>query len=130
VAGFIGSPTMNSIAGTVAGGPEAPVFKSADMSFRLAGGARVSGPVILGIRPEGICVNKADGCSLCEPVQAAIEVVELLGYKRNLYLKVGEKLLLATVDASFDGKPGDAVSVRFQLAGIHIFDKETKSRIG
>jgi multiple sugar transport system ATP-binding protein len=130
VAGFIGSPTMNFIEGTVAGGPEAPVFKNAEMSFRLAGGTRAAGSVILGIRPEGIYVNRTDGTSLSEPVAAVIEVVELLGYKRNLYLKAGEKRLLATVDAAFDGKPGDAVAMRFQLSGIHLFDKETKGRIG
>jgi multiple sugar transport system ATP-binding protein len=130
VAGFIGSPTMNFIEGAVEGGPDQPAFKNEHMRFQLPGGARASGPVILGIRPEGVCINKTDGSALGEPVPAAIEVVELLGYKRNLYLKAGEKRLLATVDASFEGKPGDAVSMRFQLAGIHLFDKETKRRIG
>jgi len=125
VAGFIGSPTMNFIAGALEGG----TFKSPDLGFPLPG-ARAAGPVILGVRPEGICVDKSDGASLSEPVPAVIEVVELLGYKRNLYLKAGDKRLLATVDASFGGKPGDTVSMRFQIAGIHLFDQETKARIG
>jgi multiple sugar transport system ATP-binding protein len=86
--------------------------------------------VILGIRPEGICVNRAENTLQSEPMPALIEVVELLGYKRNLYLKVGDKRLLATVDASFDGKPGETVSMSFQLSSIHLFDKETKDRIG
>ncbi|MCX5796288.1 MAG: sn-glycerol-3-phosphate ABC transporter ATP-binding protein UgpC [Elusimicrobia bacterium] len=124
VAGFIGSPTMNFLSGTLEGG----TFKSPDLGFKLPG-ARAAGPVILGVRPEGICVDRADGSASSEPVPAVIEVVELLGYKRNLYLKAGEKRLLATVDASFDGKPGDTVSMSFQLAGIHLFDKESKSRI-
>jgi len=125
VAGFIGSPTMNFIEGAVEGG----AFKSPDLGFKLPGGTGAAGPVILGVRPEGISVNRTDGISLSEPVSATIEVVELLGYKRNLYLQVGEKRLLATVDAAFDGKPGDSVSMRFQLAGIHLFDKETKARM-
>ncbi|MDD5628921.1 MAG: ATP-binding cassette domain-containing protein, partial [Elusimicrobia bacterium] len=124
VAGFIGSPTMNFIEGALEGG----VFQSPDLGFPLPGG-RASGPVILGVRPEGISVNGADGDSCSEPMTAAIEVVELLGYKRNLYLKAGEKRLLATVDASFAGKPGDSVSMRFQLAGIHLFDKESRKRL-
>jgi multiple sugar transport system ATP-binding protein len=125
VAGFIGSPTMNFIEGSLDG----EAFKSADMRFKLPGVSRPSGPVILGVRPEGISVDKADGSSLSEAVPAAIEVVELLGYKRNLYLRTGEKRLLATVDASFEGQPGDTVSMRFQLAGIHLFDQQSKTRL-
>ena len=124
VAGFIGSPTMNFIPGTLEGG----MFKGAGVGFRLDGRS-ASGPVILGARPEGISVNGPDGDGWSEPVPAVIEVVELLGYKRNLYLKAGEQRLLAVVDASFAGKPGDTVSMRFQLAGIHLFDKESKRRI-
>jgi multiple sugar transport system ATP-binding protein len=142
VAGFIGSPTMNFIPGTLEGG----MFKGAGVSFRLDGRS-ASGPVILGARPEGISVEAGGAERLdnpqarsapreewrggwSEPVPAVIEVVELLGYKRNLYLKAGEQRLLAVVDASFAGKPGDAVSMRFGLAGIHLFDSETKKRLG
>ncbi|MBI5243601.1 MAG: sn-glycerol-3-phosphate ABC transporter ATP-binding protein UgpC [Elusimicrobia bacterium] len=125
VAGFIGSPTMNFIPGAAAGGG----FQSPDLSFKLDGRNSVSGPVVLGVRPEGISVDKAAGEGWSEPVPAVIEVVELLGYKRNLYLKAGDQRLLAVADASFGGKPGDTVSMRFQLDGIHLFDKETKKRL-
>ena len=57
VAGFIGSPTMNFIEGAL----EGEAFKSADMRFKLPGACRASAPVILGVRPEGICVNRTDG---------------------------------------------------------------------
>ena len=142
VAGFIGSPTMNFIAGDMEDALDHLAFKNQNMYVKIPGdlwghrpvpeqagkgGARA---VVLGIRPEGICVDKADSRLYSEPMPALIEVVELLGYKRNLYLKVGDKRLLATVDASYDGKPGDTVSMRFQLSGIHLFDKETQARIG
>jgi len=148
VAGFIGSPTMNFIPGTLEGG----MFKGAGVGFRLDGRS-ASGAVILGARPEGISVEaggaerssdlparspvhredegrpREEGRGWSAPVPAVIEVVELLGYKRNLYLKAGEQRLLAVVDAAFAGKPGDMVSMRFGLAGIHLFDKESKRRI-
>ena len=124
VAGFIGSPTMNFIAGVLA-------FRSAGLRVMLPGD-RKGGPrpVILGIRPEAIQVNQPGGPPLSEETPALIEVVELLGYKRNLYLRAGEMRLLATVDADFAGKPGDPVSLRLQLAGIHLFDRQSKARIG
>jgi ABC-type sugar transport system ATPase subunit len=124
VAGFIGSPTMNFLPGVLEGGR----FQSPDLAFKLEGRS-APGPVILGVRPEGVGVNGTDDGGWSEPVPAKIEVVELLGFKRNLYLKAGEQRLLAVVDASFGGKPGDAVSMRFGLAGIHLFDSETKNRL-
>ena len=135
VAGFIGSPTMNFIEGSVEEGPGGPVFKSASFSIGiprelLGQAAPAPRALVLGIRPEGILVDKQDGKPASEAIPAAIEVVELLGYKRNLYLRSGDKRLLATVDASFNGKPGENVSVRFELAGLHLFDKETGRRVG
>ncbi len=131
VAGFIGSPTMNFIAGVLEDTEGGPAFRSAGLRVLLAGGRKGgSRPVILGIRPEAILVNQPGGPSLSEETPAFIEVVELLGYKRNLYLRSGEMRLLATVDADFSGKPGDPVSLRLQLAGIHLFDRQSKTRIG
>jgi len=128
VAGFIGSPTMNFIAGVL----DRAAFKSESMSMAIPGVPGDGAPlrVVLGIRPESVCVDQAPSPLLSEPLPAAIEVVELLGYKRNLYLKAGDDRLLATVDASFAGRPGDAVAMRFRLSEIHLFDKETRNRIG
>jgi multiple sugar transport system ATP-binding protein len=128
VAGFIGSPTMNFVEGSLdAGG----VFSSGDVRVALSGasGGASARPVMLGVRPEAVAVGGYDAEGLSAPISASVEVVELLGYKRNLYLKAGAQRFLAAVDAAVVVKPGDSVEMRLQLSGIHLFDQQSQERI-
>ncbi|MFA6029576.1 MAG: sn-glycerol-3-phosphate ABC transporter ATP-binding protein UgpC [Elusimicrobiota bacterium] len=132
VAGFIGSPTMNFVDGQLLEGPEGPRFRNAVMDVPaprlLDAGKALSEPraVVLGLRPDDLQVSFSGGA---DATAAGVEVVELLGHRRNLYLKVGESRLLATVDASFDPEPGQQVHLRFTPARAHLFDKASKERI-
>jgi len=136
VAGFIGSPTMNFFSGELLDEGDGPLFRNPAMSVRLPGLAEgeppkaavgVAGrPVVIGIRPDDLA---AGGPEAPGPLRGTIEVVELLGHRRNLHLKVGKYDMLATVDASFEGRPGDQVSLRLDPARVHLFDEPSQARI-
>ncbi|HAF94909.1 MAG: glycerol-3-phosphate ABC transporter ATP-binding protein [Elusimicrobia bacterium GWC2_51_8] len=136
VAGFIGSPTMNFIAGRLSMSGGKAVFKGGDISinvpgFVLGGAEAIDGrEVVLGIRPDDVLVGarSAEHCS--EKLQATLEVCELLGHRENLYLQAGQTRLVATVEAFFNQSPGSAVPFCFNYANMHFFDKLTEKRIG
>jgi multiple sugar transport system ATP-binding protein len=112
VAGFIGSPAMNTLPAS-ASGPL--VVGGADIGIGDdLGGERAT----VGFRPETVIIS--DG-----PIAARIRIVEDLGSEVFVHLVIDhegeERRIVAKVDAPFVGSPGD--SVRLALRGtIHLFD--------
>jgi len=135
VAGFIGSPTMNFLAGklSVAGGVTVFSHESLTLpipAFVLPQKEAAEGrEVVLGIRPDDVLVEHPGGEKCSEKVNGVLEVCELLGHRENLYLKVGAQRLLATVEAFFNRSPGSAVSLCFNYQNMHVFDKASERRI-
>jgi len=139
VAGFIGSPTMNFVEGSLLDEGDGPRFKNEIMSVRIpmpldAETPKVEEraaprPVVMGIRPDDVYAKPPEPADGPDLVPASIEVAELLGHRKNLHLKAGETKLLATVDAAFVGKPGEKVSIWFNATRLHLFDKTTQERI-
>ncbi|MEI7481886.1 MAG: sn-glycerol-3-phosphate ABC transporter ATP-binding protein UgpC [Elusimicrobiota bacterium] len=146
VAGFIGSPTMNFIRGKLCAQGEKLYLKNDAMnlfipSFLLSNTAANDGrEVVIGIRPDDVLVvsspqpgaaqehNPANKkCS--EKMEGMLEVSELLGHRENLYIKVGDTRVLATVEAFFNQSPGSKVSFCFNYENVHVFDKATTRRI-
>jgi len=146
VAGFIGSPTMNFIRGKLYAQGEKLYLKNDAMnlfipSFLLSNTAANDGrEVVIGIRPDDVLVvsspqpGDAQGqnpankkCS--EKMEGMLEVSELLGHRENLYIKVGDTRVLATVEAFFNQSPGSKVSFCFNYENVHVFDKATTRRI-
>src|SRR6202022_3979333 len=123
VAGFIGSPKMNFLGGTVTGAKDGVV------SVRLAGGgaidvpveARVNGgtEVTLGIRPEHFKVV-ADGGLL----RGEVLVVERLGGETFLHMKTPTGDLL-TVQAGGDSPVSmhDTIGLQASPSDCHLFDQ-------
>ncbi|MGE5271404.1 MAG: TOBE domain-containing protein, partial [Thiohalocapsa sp.] len=108
VADFFGSPSMNLVAGEVAGEDGLPHFRSPYLSLLLpdAFAAAPAGPVTLGIRPEHLRVQRDTGmpADLVLPVR----LVEPLGKDTLLYFDIGaerpfiavsEGLVMAELDA-------------------------------
>jgi len=50
--------------------------------------------------------GSGDGCMAAE-----VEVIELLGYRKHVHLKVGGAKVLANVSAAFGGEPGERVTL-------------------
>ena len=122
VAGFIGSPSMNFLGGTVRGGRvEVPALRTA-----LAPPATLPAEgtaVTLGLRPEHLEVDP-DGDT------HRVDLTEALGGVSYAYLTggTGEKLIVEE-RGDLRSAEGDRVGVRVDPARILAFDAETGARL-
>ncbi|SLN36579.1 ABC transporter ATP-binding protein [Roseisalinus antarcticus] len=122
VAGFIGSPAMNFLEGTVKGGAvEVPDFArslSPDVTLP-AEGRRVS----VGLRPEHLTLDP-DGAT------HTVDLTEALGGVSYAYL-IGPQGERVVVEERGDirSREGETVGLSFDPARIFVFDAETGERI-
>ena len=132
VAGFIGSPAMNFMVGTVQDGR----VKSAQFDIKpndeLAAKLRnYNGKkVYIGVRPENLDLN---GNSIPEQdnlVNATVDVVEPLGAETLIIASVGgDQSVVARVDPHARVKAGDDIQLVVDLQYLHAFDMETEDNI-
>jgi multiple sugar transport system ATP-binding protein len=136
VAGFIGSPSMNFFPARLAseggklfvdGGSFRVEVPSSKMSVMAPNAGR---QIIFGIRPENIHdpVYAPPGIN-GQPVNAKVDVTELMGNEIFVYLKSGEHSFVARVDPRSRYRIGDEVQVVFNMDNMHIFDKESEKAI-
>ena len=138
VAGFIGTPSMNFLKGTVkktASGYQidcgsfalaAPVSRAALLEA-WAGKA-----VILGVRPSDMfdkSLRDAPAVVDGNVVRTAVDVSEPMGDIVTLYLTAGVHSLVATLDAETSAKDGQALDVVVDLEKTHLFDPSTEKAI-
>ncbi|MEL6642983.1 MAG: sn-glycerol-3-phosphate ABC transporter ATP-binding protein UgpC [Pseudomonadota bacterium] len=122
VAGFIGSPSMNFIEGTVQGASvNAPgLASSVPASVSLpSDGSQIS----VGLRPEHIDIDPAGNTH-------SIELTEALGGVSYAYLTAdtGEKLIVEE-RGDYRSKTGDRVGLKFDPARAYFFDATTEARL-
>jgi multiple sugar transport system ATP-binding protein len=127
VAGFIGSPAMNFLPGTVEPG-----------GFRAEGGslwplppgtssiaANVNGRrAVYGVRPEHLqlALNGAG-------VPLTVQVIEPTGSETQVYGKLGAMPVLGAFRERVASRPGDELTVTADPALVHLFDRETGNRL-
>jgi multiple sugar transport system ATP-binding protein len=131
VAGFIGTPPMNTIAGRVVregeslavGLPGARVPLPAPLAAEVA--TRGLAEVVVGVRPEHLLLQ-ADGI-----VPATITVVESLGHERNIACRLDDGTLVITRQDIAAPKPavGEAVRLMTGPETLHVFDAVTGDRV-
>jgi multiple sugar transport system ATP-binding protein len=138
VAGFIGTPQMNFINGTLTKKGEDMYFNFEDKSIKLPA-EKANNPalkdyidqeVVVGLRPE--CIHDAPAQVEAYPdsqIDAFVEVTELMGAEIYLYLTIGETNLIARVSSRSTSRAGDTIKVAFDTSRIHIFDKDTEKCI-
>ena len=87
--------------------------------------------VLFGIRPEDIGQFgfKNNIVNETEYFENDVLIAELLGNEYYVHTLIGEKELIAKVNANQDIKHGDLIKLSFDLDKIHLFDKETKKLI-
>lgn len=143
VAGFIGSPSMNFINGTLhfdggvsfeqENGPlQFTVSKKHEKDLNCT---KITN-VVMGIRPEHIHDerSKQHGYALT-PVLVNVEVVEPMGNEIFVYFTVGDsQQLVARISTAFDGayempKPGRTFELFFDVDQVHYFDKVSTNSI-
>jgi multiple sugar transport system ATP-binding protein len=133
VAGFIGSPAMNFVDGTVvrdgglhfrATGDTLDLRLTDDQARRLDG--YVGRRVTAGIRPEDVHV--ASGVRTGTPVAAStlrLELVEPLGNEMLLHARAGTQDVTARVAPQPVPALGQPIDLAFDLAKVHFFDPES-----
>jgi multiple sugar transport system ATP-binding protein len=82
------------------------------------------------VRPEDIHdPNFAPPGVHSAPVEADVEVTELMGNEVFLYLKTGDKNYVARVDPRSRARVGDKVPMAMNLDNMHLFHKDTETAI-
>ena len=156
VAGFIGTPQMNFINGTLTeegkdlyfnfdgNSIKVPAEKAANPALR----EYIDQEVVAGLRPE--CIHDApmqleifkDSC-----ITVDVDVTELMGAEIYLYLNsfdrtpkegmsTGKELdleatrMIARVSSRSTSRAGDTIKVALDMSRIHFFDKDSERRIG
>ncbi len=121
VAGFIGSPPMNFIKGELTDGR----FSARAGSFGTGSHGSAKSATV-GVRPED--------CRLVAPdrqgvISGEIYATELMGDHTLVTCRCGDALIAVKADKSLTGSIGEAVSIGFDQAALHIFDGGTGARI-
>jgi multiple sugar transport system ATP-binding protein len=124
VAGFIGSPAMNFLNGTVAVRDGRTVVETAE-GVALPVEALDAEPgraVVYGIRPEHITIAEGG-------IPVSVVVFEPTGSETLVFGRLGGVTLDALVRERIDGRPGETLPFRFDPRNAHVFDAQTGRRI-
>ncbi|MGH7093362.1 MAG: TOBE domain-containing protein, partial [Stellaceae bacterium] len=123
VAGFIGSPAMNLVPGTLAEGGVA--VAGAMLPVARDNGRDAGYPVLAGLRPEHV-EPAADG-----PLVLRLDLLERLGADTILHgtAPADGTRLIARVPGSFAPPLGSAVTLAIRPECIHLFDRDTGKRL-
>jgi multiple sugar transport system ATP-binding protein len=146
VAGFIGSPAMNTLRMNVS--VEGEEVRLHRQEPRAADGAGESGPgfdvsapppyraalrpyagreVIMGVRPEDLDERPRDESAA--PLPARVDVIEPLGSEAYLYANVAGAAVVARLDPNTPARPGDHVTLYAAGDRLYFFDPETDLNI-
>ena len=126
VAGFIGSPSMNFLKGTIRkGDPNTfELEKGGSFSLDKIADDWDGRPATLGIRPEHLRV-KDDG--LC--ADAKVAVLEPTGSETQIVARIGNQDLTIIVRRRLPLNPGDRIKLRPRRANYHLFDADNDERL-
>ncbi|MDR0268912.1 sn-glycerol-3-phosphate ABC transporter ATP-binding protein UgpC [Paenibacillus sp.] len=139
VAGFIGSPTMNFITGTLSESGGAVRFRTEGLDVEVPGGKAqllkskglIGKEVVMGVRPEDIHEEPVFMEASPNTIFTShVDVTENLGHEMLLYLSgVGSDTVIARVDGRSNTRDGSSVRLAVDMNKIHIFDKETELNV-
>ncbi|MEJ2195382.1 MAG: ABC transporter ATP-binding protein [Ignavibacteriaceae bacterium] len=134
VAGFIGSPSMNFIEGTINYKSKDSIFTSSskELSLQIVEskylqiGSYNNKQLIMGFRPEDIypTSNSGKGSYI-----AKLEVVEPLGNELFLYFMLSGVQIVARVSSEYVFSAGDNINLSFNPDKLYFFDKESEQSI-
>lgn len=122
VASFIGTPTINLLAGDIEGdritGPAIQIE-----------GIRVRADVervIVGIRPEHLIISSARSTAA---IRGEVDLIEPLGHETLIHLRNGNDRIVAASRERVNLRIGDSIAFDVQLEHLHLFDATTNLRI-
>ena len=125
VAGFIGSPAMNFLHGTLAADRRSVILPDGavlPISARIE--AEAGQKIVAGVRPEHL--GFGEGASTLE---ATVTMIEMTGPERLVSLDLGNTSLVATTGKSRKLAVGERIPLFIDPATIHVFDAASGRRI-
>lgn len=137
VGGFLGSPAMNFITGTIKNGEFIIDENNRDFVVKLNSSQLEllndyeNKEIILGIRPEDIYLNEDIGVfKASKEFKLEADVSELLGHELIVYGFINGQRLIVKTKAKFNINVGDTNLYYIDENKTHFFDPETTNRIG
>jgi multiple sugar transport system ATP-binding protein len=125
VAGFLGSPAMNVLEGSM--------IEGTSPSLQIEGGTIVAlsqcpanaqgKQVIVGIRPEDISIGDEDG------IPATVIVVEPTGSETHLAVQLAGREITCVLRQRVTLVPDETVRLSFKSPNVHFFDRATQERL-
>lgn len=137
VAGFLGSPPMNFLKGTLGEENGQITFQEAEGGIvKLKLGARpaakpyIGKQLTLGLRPEDCDLLPADKSGVVNTIDAIVDMVEPIGAETYFYLQTGAHTLISRSTAQVDHRQ-DGHRLRFEINAerAHLFDPDNGFRI-
>lgn len=129
VAGFIGTPTMNFIEGTLKEDRGLLKLDAGLFRLNLPENLRKTihqnifpSEVILGIRPEDVQIPEREAKGL---IPALISVVELVGSEKIVFSNVGDQTILSRISPDKELGINQKVYLIINERKIHLFDKKS-----
>ena len=124
VAGFIGSPAMNLIKGTVRlnGGPSFLTEGGIVLPLNGAPAGTDGRPAIYGIRPEHLSLGGKE-------VRAEVSVVEPTGPETQVFAKLGQQKIVGVFRERVQTRPGELLPIAPNPDAVHLFDAANGQRL-
>jgi multiple sugar transport system ATP-binding protein len=124
VAGFIGSPAMNFLTGTIQtnGVPQFESVNGIRLPLTTVPSGNDGRPAIYGIRPEHFVIAD-DGA------EAEVQVVEPTGSELQIAARIGGDDVIAVFRERHDFKPGDKIRLKPDPRLVHLFDAPSGQRL-
>jgi multiple sugar transport system ATP-binding protein len=123
VAGFIGTPQMNFIEGSLVLIKEKLFFKSPACTIEIndrPGLKDYTGRnIIMGVRPETLIPGEG-------PLTGRIELVEHLGSETIVYVHAAGTKITARILSGYQGRQGHDITFSFDNKGLHFFHDGTR----
>jgi len=125
VAGFIGSPAMNFLKGTIRLGDKPSFMIDGGVSLPLASAPAGSDgrPAVYGIRPEHLTLGGPNG------VPAEVSVLEPTGLETQVFAKLGDQKIVAVFRQRMTASPGETLPMTPDATSAHLFDEKTGARL-
>jgi len=135
VAGFIGTPPMNFLAGSVERADGGLIFTDGELRLRLPDrmtsvlSSRLGAKCLFGIRPEDLACGPRPQSANWAELRARVEVVEPLGDEMLVYLATTRQSLVARIRADRRIEVGAELGVGVDVDKAHVFSAETEENL-
>lgn len=132
VANFIGTPPMNFFDSSIDENGNIHIndikvdIRESKMYEVLKNKGYFGKPIILGVRPENITIERPCNCPMDKGYKTVVQVYELLGSDALVHFNIGEKNVMAKIDARIMMHRGEDALFHFDINHIYYFDKETE----